>query len=152
VSRGFTVKEIAAAVGVTEQAIRKQSQSWNGVRRPTGKGLMFPIEALPKKIQEKLHLFYGSPEDLQKNCLVSPIDLSKPIDGHEFAYVWASRRGFKVEFSAGEAAELYKQGHIDDFAIAYLFGVRSLAVTFPEKILRLRMTPPPPNKPASTGV
>jgi hypothetical protein len=61
---GYTVKEIAKAVGVTEMTVWRQSQSWNGVKRTKGKGLMYPLEALPEKIQEKLRSIYKDTNDV----------------------------------------------------------------------------------------
>jgi hypothetical protein len=63
---GFTIKQIASAVGVTEMTVLRQSRGWRGVKRPKGKGLMYPLEVLPEKIQQKLLSKYkeqnGSPE------------------------------------------------------------------------------------------
>jgi hypothetical protein len=66
--KGFTTKEIAAAVNVTERAIRKQSQSWSGgVKRPKGKGLMYPMGSLPEKIRQKMASIYKEQDDAQSD-------------------------------------------------------------------------------------
>jgi hypothetical protein len=76
---GFTTKEIAAAVELTERAIRKQSQAWSGgIKRPKGKGLMFPLESLPEKIRQKMTSIYkeqnGSPEPDNDDRTGNPSD------------------------------------------------------------------------------
>ncbi len=71
---GYTVKEIAAAVEVTERAIQKQSQKWNGVKRPSGKGFLYPLEALPEKIQQKLRSIYDVAIDGTNDLCLDDVD------------------------------------------------------------------------------
>jgi hypothetical protein len=63
---GFTTKEIAAALNVTERAIQLQSRAWSGgVKRPKGKGLMYPMGSLPEKIRQKMASIYKEQDDAQ---------------------------------------------------------------------------------------
>jgi hypothetical protein len=76
---GFTTTEIAAALNVTERAIQLQARAWSGgVRRPKGKGLMYPLESLPEKIRQKMNSIYkeqnGSPEPDRDDRTGNPSD------------------------------------------------------------------------------